>query len=622
MAKQEQEQEDDFSVDAMEYPSRDDDRSGPPDDWVLPSWYSFKTGEWFWERKPDPCPVRPLGFRDGEYIFITAAGERRSFTSGQLHNRGGLPDLFVGELWWPLRHFRKYDLEKKALVGGLQRERCIALLLRLCRKKGLYDGTRPHRSVGTWRGPDGAPVVHAGDRIFNDGFIEDPGVEIGDATYVIGSSRQAPSYANLPRGGYKWLPAGTDLGRIVAAHLDEWHWESAESRDLFQGGQYCNMLCAALTWLPHIFVRAPYGSGKSMLLRYARTLCGGAAHPVQQTYSKAYLEQNFSSTAAALFLDEAESTEASHRIRALFELIRLLSDDGAEGGRGTAGGKSRKLDVHGTVTMAATTSEDWQPQDRSRIAYLEIRPLKQRRDHSPAPPEVLAQHLQLAAEMSPAIRARAVALWPLFLTNLKAAREAVLGMGGVMRDADQLGHLIAGWWTMTQDEPLTPDHPVAQLERFRPHIVSLIEEEDGEDEPSKLLNTLFGLTPDKWVGGERVTIGQIIAHARDGESFDADKWRKTLLPYGLALVRHQGENWDQGWLAVANHHPGLDELLSKYPSYQGKKRRQILGDLQRTVAGVEHVAQPGATHMRIGGSQTRYLLIPPIFLPSRSDEPA
>lgn len=618
MAKQEEDDgPEDWAVEIDDPTPRADGRAGPPDDWPYPSWFSRVERDWFWQGQPDPCPVRALGHAAGEYIFVTAAGEIRRFTSGQLHHRGGLADLFGGSLWWPLKHFRKFDLEKEELTGGLQRERCVAKLMQVCILAGFQDGSRPHRGVGTWRGPDGRPIVHAGGRIFVDGRIERPGVEIGDAVFVIGGDREAPAYANVGRDGYEWLPAGPEAGRTVQAHLDEWHWESPEARDLFQGSLHCNMLGAAPLWLPHVFVRAPYGSGKSSLLRYARTVVGGAAHPLQRTYSKAFLEQRFSGTAAALFLDEVESDAESRRISNLFELVRLLSDDGAEGGRGTASGKSRQLDVHGTVTMAATVSEEWRPQDRSRIAYLELRRWKDRVDRPPAPPEFVAAQLATAAGLSAGLRARAIALWAEFQANLAAARKAVLEMGGAPRDADQLGHLIAGWWTMTSDKPLAESLDVAQLERFRPFIVSLAEEDDGEDEASNCLNTIYGLSPDKWIGGERVTMGQAIALARED---DGAQWRRTLLPYGLMLQRNEGESWREAWLCIANRHPGLDELLAKYPAYQGKKRRQILGELRRTVDGVTWEAKRSEGHVRIGGTQTRYLLVPPVFLPSKHEE--
>jgi hypothetical protein len=593
-------------------------KPGPPDDWPNPSWFDPVMSSWWWEKKPDPCPVRALGTVDGEYIFITFFGEIRRFTSAGLHGRGGLADLFGGSLWWPLRHFRKFDFEKQAQVGELQREACIAALMRSCLQAGFYDGSRPHRSVGIWRGPDREPIVHAGNQIFHRQEVVDPGVQIGEALFVIGGEREAPAHTRLKmQATFSWDPASASLGRIVTAHLDEWNWDTTEARDLYQGGLHCDMLCSALSWLPHKFVLAPYGSGKSSLLRYSRALLGGGAHAVQRTYSKAYLEQKFAGTAAAFYLDETESDAEADRIRRVFELVRLLSDDGAEGGRGTSGGKSRTLDVHGTVTMAATVTGEWPPQDRSRITLLELQKLEDRGEtRPPAPPETMAAMLEAAAKMSATLRARALATWDLFHKNLKIARAAILEIGGQARDADQLGHLVAGWKTMTSDDPLDDND---QLIRFRPFIMSLVEAEDGEDAASLLLNTLFGLAPDIWRSGERRTIGQLIALGRadETESFEC---RKALLPNGLRLDKREGETWAQAWLAVANKHAGLDKLLAGYSSYQGPKRSQILGQLRHVVGGIEHKAQRSATPLRFAGVQSRYLLIPPLFLPSLEEE--
>jgi hypothetical protein len=162
-----------------------------------------------------------------------------------------------------LRHFRRWDVEKKDFRGGLQVQRLLDMLMRWCKLAGFYDGHTPHRSVGTWRSPEGVPIVHAGDRIFDDetANIREPGVQIGEALFVVGGKREPPSHT-VERGGFAWAEIGPELGRTVAAHLDEWVWDSAEARDLFQGGLHCDMLCSALLWLPHKFVLAPYGSGK------------------------------------------------------------------------------------------------------------------------------------------------------------------------------------------------------------------------------------------------------------------------------------------------------------------------------------------------------------------------
>lgn len=608
------EDDDDWSVELDNPEPRDDGKPGPPDDWPYPSWYSRVDKDWYWRGQPDPCPVLWLGTADGVYLAVTRLGELRRFTARDLVGAGGLSDAFGGNMDWLLRHFRKWSSDKGDFVGPLQRRRAADRFISLCCQAGFYDGSHPTRGVGTWRGPDG-PIVHAGDRIFHEGRVWDPGARLGDALFVIGPSRQAPAHVFDAAGRVEWQPAPAAIGSTITSHLEEWAWESDADRDLFQGWLHCSMLCAALDWLPHAFVQAPPGAGKSTLLRYARTVLGGAAHGVLRTYTKAFIEQHFTGTAAAILLDEMESDTETARISRLFELIRLMSDDGAEGGRGSAGGRARKLDVHGTVLMAATVTEQWRPQDRSRITLLTVRPFVTRAD-PPAPPELMAARMEQAAKMSPTLRARAMEKWELFRQNLKTARHAIALMGGQPRDADQLGHLIAGRYTMSSDEPLDVERDRQELERFRPFITSLAEAEDGEDEATRCLQTIFGLSPDKWIGGERVTIGQVIAEARqDGGS----SWRRTLEPYGLKLVRNDGEAWSQAWLAVANSHPGLDELLTKYPQYQGKKRREILRELR---SGTWTVARSEGTNegrIYIGGVQTRYLLVPPAFLPSPSE---
>lgn len=617
MAKQEDDViDDEFAVDSVDPDPRDDGRPGPPDTWPHASWYDRQENNWWWLGKPDPCPVRFLGYNGGVYMVVSGAREVRPFTSGQLHGRGGLADLFGGSLWWPLRHFRKYDMAKKVNVGALNQQRLMSGIIRACVKAGKYDGSKPVRSVGTWRGPDGLPVVHSGERIFvgdgeGGGRIHDPGLELGDALYVVGADRAAPAYVNEERGTFAWDPAQAVVGRTVAAHLDEWHWQDEEARDLFQGGLFCDMLGDALRWKPHKFVRAEAGTGKTTMLQYSRALLGGAAHPIQRTFSKARLEDHFAHTACAFLLEEAESDTDPNRIRQVFDLVLLLSDEGATGGR-----FKRDIDLHGIFTMVATIAEDQRSTIRSRMAYLELRPLKLRTNRALAPLETIESMIAEAGKMSAGLRARAIERWDLFQSNLALARARVIELGGSPRDGDQLGHLLAGWWTMVSED-LLDEETLRDFERFKPYIVSVKDEEEGEDDASNLFNTLLGLPADAWRGGERLTIGQMIARAREPDNGDI---RQALLPYGLRLDKLPNEIWRNAWLAVANKHPGLDRLFTDYPHFKGGRRTQILSGLRRYDGREWWEAKPSAKPIRFAGPQSRALLVPPIFLPWVSDE--
>lgn len=607
MAKNE-EDDDDFAIDSIDPTPREDGQPGPPDDWVHASWYDRQENDWWWLGKRDPCPVRFLGYTDdGQYIVVSGARNVRHFTAGQLHGRGGLADLFGGSLWWPLRHFRKYDAEKKVHVGKLQPQRCMAAIIRACVAAGVYDGSTPLRSVGTWRGP----IVHTGERIFAGDRIHDPGVRLGEALYVVGANRVAPAYVNEEHGAFSWQPATPSAGHTVTAHLDEWHWQDIEARDLFQGGLFCDMLGDALRWKPHKFIRAEAGSGKSTMLQYARALLGGSAHPIQRTFSKARLEERFAHTACAILLEEAESETDPNRIRQMFDLVLLLSDEGATGGR-----FKRDIDLHGIITMVATLAEGQRATIRSRMAYLELKPLRTRLNHPLAPLETIEAMIAEAGRLSAGLRARALARFDLFQRNLALIRARILELGGSPRDGDQLGHLLAGWWTMTSDDVIVSE-TLQGLDRFKEYIVTLKDQEEGEDDASNLYNTLLGLPADAWRGGERLTIGQMIARAREHENAD---FRQALLPYGLRLEKLSGEIWRNAWLAIANKHPGLDRLFTDYPQYKGEKRKQILSALRQYDGREWWEAKPSIKPIRFAGPQSRALLIPPIFLPWLSDE--
>jgi hypothetical protein len=620
----------DFALDSDYAPPREDGLEGPPSDWKLPSWFSARERTWYWNGKEDRPPITPYGYREGVYWFVTAVGEIRQFTSGQLHGRGGLADLFGGNLWWPLKHFRKWDLEKSDWTGGLQRERCIAALIRACILAGYYDGSVPLRSIGTWRGPDGLPVIHAGNRIFYDGQIHGPGVSIGDAIYVVSGAREAPAYDRLERGEFEWLPAElADCHRIVG-HLDEWNWHDPDedsagaTRDLFLGGLWCDMLGDAPAWRPHKFIQAQAGSGKSTLLKYTRALLGGAAHPIQRSYSKAYLEQTFSTTAAAFLLDEMESDTDGGRVRHLLELVRLLSDDGAYGGRGTSSGQARTFDVHGSVTMAATVTEEWRPQDRSRIVFLELRRFLDRTDRAPASPSTIEANIEAAADLSARIRARAIVTYEsLFKVNLELARKRVLELGGSPRDAAQLGHLIAGWATATADDPMD-EATVAGLERFKPFIMTVADAEDHVDDASRCFNTLMGLKAPIFRQGVAMTVGQVIAAARDSDS--GGDMRDALRTMGLRLDRLKSEvtgeleGWDRAWLAVAYNHAGLDELFDKYPQWKGERRRQVLKEWRYRWGAETLEPKLAGRPLKFAGAESRALLFPPEVLPAWKED--
>ncbi len=610
----------DFALDSDYAPPREDGREGPPESWQRQGWRDFGRGQWWWRwreghpHRLDMPPVLMLGHAAGLYWFVTAARELRSFTSGQLHGRGGLADLFAGDVRWAARHYPARDRDGNP-TGRPNVAPLMEALIAGCIRAGYYDGTQPFRSIGTWRGPEGRPVVHVGGLIFFDGRLYRPGEQIGDARYVLGPDRAAPAHAPDDRGGYDWTPVDVEARHRIMGDLDEWHWDTAEARELFAGKLWCDVLGDLPRWKVHGFVRARASSGKTTLLQYASALLGAAAHPIQRTYSKTHLEELGKHKALAILLEEAEGEqgEEAQRMQQIFKLLLLLSDDGATGGR-----FNREIDLHGPVTLVATLTDDWRTTIKSRVVLLELRSLKSRTGHPLASLATIEAMTEAARRLSAGFRAAALASFGTFNANLALARARILELGGDTRDADTLGHLIAGHATMTLGRAMTEDE-VGELERFKPWIVSLQSQLDGIDDATEFLMTLLALPASNWRGGDQLTIGQLVARAREDDGSD---YRRALLPYGLRLERRSyvdgtTEPWKAAWLAVAHRHAGLDRLLSDYPKYQGLRRSQILSEL--TIAG-EPAAKPADRPLRFAGPQSRALLIDPRLLPNKEDD--
>jgi hypothetical protein len=88
----------------------------------------------------------------------------------------------------------------------------------------------------------------------------------------------------------------------------------------------------------------------------------------------------------------------------------------------------------------------------------------------------------------------------------------------------------------------------------------------------------------------------------------------------MRLEKLERETWPQAWLWIADKHTGLDRLLARHPRYQGKKRAQILRRLRCKDGEAEHRVQKSQSSVHFAGAKSRYVMVPPIFLPNEDDD--
>lgn len=509
------------------------------------------------------------------------------------HDKRNLKGLFAGDLAWCERYFPSFDKNGKEIDGTWSDDRCGTWLIDQCRREGLFDSSAPIRWCGVWRNSKNRLIVHCGDVLIDAASKEQmkAGKRLDNVLY--------PSAPPIPR------PAAEEADGTVAEKLLEglkaWTFLDPLASELVLGFIGVANLGGAPSWRTHILVRAQYGSGKTWLAQTVAAALGAAAHPLSNNYTEAGLRQAMTGEARTLVLDEAESTERDSRVRAVIELLRHMSSGaGSRAIRGSSDGKAQGFQVTGCAYLSAIIPPTLQPQDRSRITIIDLGNLKSGVEGNENREKAEAI-MAWADTISPALRARAIARWPLFQDCLGTYRAAFLEAGCNMRQADQFATLLAGRDILLQDSPPDSDTAAQEVKRFA-HWLDRLHEEDETGEGEQCLTHLYTSPIDAWRSGERRTISELILSAMDMEKGHQD--RRLLSTIGLRLMDYDKPH--QTWICVANDHVELKRIFSD-------TRWGNCGWV--TALRYLHNAKPWPVSLRFAGARIRATGLPASCLP-------
>lgn len=538
----------------------------------------------------DSCPVIALGKRNGRYYFFAPSGEEREIHYRQLYKREGLEDLFEGQIGWLIEYFGNGD-------GGMNVMRAARALLRECVAAGQWDDSIQRRGPGVWRDADKL-IVHCGNEVLIDGESWRAGFRLGDALYSLAPKLPPPARE----------PATARDGNFIRQAIGLWNFEDDKAPDIVTGFIGLALLGAAPDWRVHIFLRAPYGSGKTWLCELVAKATG--ARPPTNNITPAFIYQGLTGEARAIVIDEAESSDRDDRIGEVIKIIRLMSGrDGGNIGRGGADGRSQRFSVTGSAFMAAILHPDLQPQDRSRFAVLKLRPLATGQAAIGRQERAL-KALAFAGEIAPALRARAVAGWHRFLDTVQIYRAAALSENAEARSADTIAALLAGRDLLLRDDlpsASEADGDIAALD----HLLVRDSDRAVDGEGDQCLVRLLSSPVETWGGGERMTIGEKVMDAR-APGAHRNEINKILGRVGVKL-KFEMKDGQAVLLAmlVARRHHGLEKIFAG-TRWAGGVWRQALEDLPG--------AGPWEQPVNFGGAPcTRCTAIPPHCLPEPED---
>lgn len=539
---------------------------------------------------PDGCPVMPLGMAAGPTptaVYLSGAGII-SQLSGQAHGQGNLEALFAPHNLFLWRHWPRKN--KKGDIDGFKAEMVRADLTAAAGGRGIWNEMDRVRGRGAWRTAEGGLLLHLGDRLLVDGRVLAWGERDG-LVYPAGAPMLGPSETAQSDG-----PDGP--AAALLALLRTWNWRHKEIAPRLMLGWICAaMIGGALAWRPAVWPTGGTGTGKSTLITAIKHIFGPQASLATAQTTAAGLRQVLGFQTIPSLLDELEASEMQpEKVQQLVELLRLASS-GAVAFRGGQDHTARQFTIL-TAPMATSIMVPPLPsQDRTRIAVLDLAPLP----GDAVKPDLRVERLQALGQ---ALLRRMVDGWAQFddrLVTWRAQLKAHAGMDE--RAQDQYGTLLACADLALHDHPpdgeLLDDWVGASLQIMLGEMRA-----DDETDWRRALDHLLTAPAESYRGGDRLTIGELVARAGGmAAGADDEAAQRALFSLGLRVDMKNGV-W---WLAVANQHQALSRV------FQGSiwaGRSNTTGGWRQVLMRVPGAMVP-ASAIRFGaGHQQRGVVVP------------
>jgi hypothetical protein len=578
-----------------------------------------------YERPPFPpgCPVKPLGIAAGidgsqKCFYLDVNGQLVGLEAGNRHGKNSLIALFGARSDWLEANFPQWSAPKyegrgasrvlvspSEIVGFDQAEASRALIEESVRR-GIFDPTGKMRGRGAHPLPLGGVVIHHGDKL----LISRQRVsgEVYDFAWQdvgLFERHVYPAAEPIPRPWHESVPP--TAANTLLKLLRSWRWKRERIDPQFMLGWIgAAMLGGALEWRPNIWLTGGKGTGKSTLNGRDKLLHQLFGDGVFRTgnASAAAIRQSLKNATVPVLFDEIEASEDNRRVDEVIALARVASS-GDVMHRGGQDHQAHEFTIRSCFQFSSINIPPLQPQDRSRLAILELKPFEPG-DKAP----VFSDYD--FADIGRRLQRRMLDGWHRLAATKERFHEALALRGHVARACDQFGTLLACADLLLNDELPAHDEVDFWATLCAPDRMAEISEATP-DETACLNHILTSMVQSRG-GDDRemlgTWIGRVVAEAIDPPAFadgTYDKTRERLIQYGLKLVnpvwhpekrdaagnviRKAGwgaAQFDQrrpGYLAVANSHRALAELF-KGTVWQGGVWKTALA---RTDGAIEPV---------------------------------
>ncbi|NTF67703.1 hypothetical protein [Rhizobium rhizogenes] len=542
----------------------------------------IKAGAWEGfphDRMPPECPITVLGMM-GENVYVISA-------TGILHevSRWDHPTLVklftphVNYLKWAFPAWTKAKIDPETeqvippKVDRVARDKAVEAIIAEAGRRGIFNPRDNVRGRGGWKAQDKF-IWHSGTMLWSvetktDGENKATGWALKEARPAEYDGIFYKRDSDTIRPWKTRVEMAESPAHGLLKDLRTWSWERPYLDPLLLLGWIASaFMGGALEVRPIVFTTGGAGVGKSTLHNFIKAVLGPALYSTANT-TAAGIYQNIGQDSRPVAVDELERKGNSYKEQAIIELARQ-SYSGAKLYRGGSNHEGIEFELRSSFLFSAIIHPPLEHQDRTRMAILNLDKLK--RDHGRQPiikeeygRMILRQIMDgyhdfywhilpkwkkwLSDERLP-FDARAVDTYG----TLLACCELLVGEAGMIECGLRADDLL--------EDAIDVDHLVdTMLEATGGELG------DTKEKWQEVLERIMFTTIDQWKGGEKHTVGHVIASLEEG-FFQLPEARAMLATVGLGIRdRHSPQ---PGYcLAIPFSSSKVDKVFEGTDFYRG-----------------------------------------------------
>lgn len=414
-------------------------------------------GEDDYERFPPGCPVKVLGNQQDisgkqTCYYLNWNGQLVGLEAGNRHGKLGLAALFGPSIGWLEAHYPMWSkpvreqiegkwviIQESKVIGFDQAKAAQSLVIEAVRR-GIFDPAGRMRGRGAHRPEKGAGglVLHCGNKILvsvpdaKGGIKGWRWIDAGEHERFVYQAGEA-----TPRPWHE--PAAAKHARKLLTLLQTWNWKRPDLDPILcLGAIGAGMVGGALHWRPHVWITGPRGAGKSELNGK-----GGVVHRIYGTgvfrtsnTTAAGIRSHLKNSTVPVMIDEREAERDNRKNDEIIELARIASS-GDTATRGSSDHSGVEFTLQSCFWFSSILIPPLLPQDRSRLAILELKPIP---EGVAPPPELQTTDF---GDVGRHLMRRMVDGWPRLAETKLKFHKALAAMGHDNRACDQFGTLLA-----------------------------------------------------------------------------------------------------------------------------------------------------------------------------------